>query len=281
MTAADLAFAMRLKSEAGWNQLEADWQRFLAMQPDGCFVAELEGTAAGTAVATLFGPVAWIAMVLVESTLRGGGVGKALMRHALAFAEGGGAKSIRLDATPLGQPLYERLGFAPQYSLTRYAGALPNTGDNVIANLPAASMGVRTASLEDYSSMLALDRAVTNTPREKFLSRMFDERPDALRVVERGGRIAGYLSVRPGSDALQLGPCIAAAGAGGELLADAFQRYAGQRIYWDAPSDHSSAIRVAQAAGLRPQRHLLRMCRGELIQDDTTRLWASSGPELG
>jgi len=34
-------------------------------------------------------------------------------------------------------------------------------------------------------------------------------------------------------------------------------------------------------AGLAPQRQLLRMCRGEGVNDDVARLWASSGPELG
>ena len=34
---------MHLNRQAGWNQTKAAWLRFLAMAPDGCFVAELEG----------------------------------------------------------------------------------------------------------------------------------------------------------------------------------------------------------------------------------------------
>ena len=39
MTAADIPAAMRLREIAGWNQNEADWHRFLEIEPEGCFVA--------------------------------------------------------------------------------------------------------------------------------------------------------------------------------------------------------------------------------------------------
>ena len=42
LTAADVALGRRLCAAAGWNQTEADWRRFLDLQPDGCFVAEWE-----------------------------------------------------------------------------------------------------------------------------------------------------------------------------------------------------------------------------------------------
>ena len=60
MSAADVPLGLQLTGQAGWNQTEADWRRFLDLQPDGCFVAELDGAAAGTAAAFVFGPVAWV-----------------------------------------------------------------------------------------------------------------------------------------------------------------------------------------------------------------------------
>ena len=51
-----------------------DWRRFLALQPDGCFVAECDGRPAGTTVACIFGQVGWIAMVLVDASFRGRGI---------------------------------------------------------------------------------------------------------------------------------------------------------------------------------------------------------------
>src|SRR5947209_18008666 len=48
MAEADLPFGMRLKAANGWNQTEADWRRYLELQPDGCFLAELDGKPVGT-----------------------------------------------------------------------------------------------------------------------------------------------------------------------------------------------------------------------------------------
>src|SRR5438105_11990396 len=125
MTAADVPLGMRLKEQAGWNQTEADWQRCLDLQPDGCFVAEWNDTPVGTTTTCVFGNVAWIAMVLVDANHRGKGIGKALMNHALEYLDSAGVASIRLDATPLGQPLYEKLGFRVQFPLARFEGVLP------------------------------------------------------------------------------------------------------------------------------------------------------------
>src|SRR5437867_1836352 len=111
MTVADIPFGMRLKLANGWNQTEADWRRYLDLQADGCFVAESDGTPVGTLSTCIFEAVAWIAMVLVDAEHRRKGVGTALMRHALELLERQGVVSVRLDATALGQPLYEKLGF--------------------------------------------------------------------------------------------------------------------------------------------------------------------------
>src|SRR5437764_6600293 len=93
MSAADIPFGMRLKQQAGWNQLEADWRRYLDLQPDGCFVAELDGQPVGTAATSLFGSVAWIALVLVDNAVRGRGIGTALMERALAFLDQRGVRT--------------------------------------------------------------------------------------------------------------------------------------------------------------------------------------------
>src|SRR5438128_556209 len=107
MTAADVSFGMRLKAANGWNQTEADWHRYLDLQPDGCFVAEIDGNPVGTLTTCIFGTVAWIAMMLVDVSQRRRGIGLALMQHAIDFLTHEGVISIRLDATPLGQRLYE------------------------------------------------------------------------------------------------------------------------------------------------------------------------------
>src|SRR5262249_36009201 len=154
---------------AGWNQTDADWRRFLALQPDGCFVAEYDGTPVGTTAAFVFGPVAWVAVVLVAEAVRGRGTGTALLRHPLDFLDRRSAAPVRLDATPLGRPVYERLGFVEQFRVARYEGMLPPAP-------PAA--GVEAARAEEWEALAALDEAATRTDRRPLLRRLFAEGPD-------------------------------------------------------------------------------------------------------
>jgi len=273
MTAADLPLGLRLSTQAGWNQTEADWRRFLRLQPDGCFVAELDGLAAGTTCCFVCGPVAWVGMVLVDEALRGRGVGTALMRHALAFLDGCGVQTVRLDATPLGRPIYEKLGFVAEYSLARYGGILQPTGaDPPVTWLRRAWLPV----------VRGLDEAVTQADRYRFLIRLFSEYPDTFRVLRDHPAVNGYLSSRPGANAVHIGPCIATDEDAGRLLfADAAVRYAGQRVFIDVPLPNGAAVATVEAMGLTVQRTLLRMGRGESMQERVEELWASSGPEKG
>src|ERR1041384_2093827 len=85
-TKADLPFADSLRAVAGWNQTIRDWQRFLALQPEGCFLAEWNGSPAGTATTIAYGTeVAWIGMVLVHPDCRSRGIGTALLQHCIDF----------------------------------------------------------------------------------------------------------------------------------------------------------------------------------------------------
>jgi hypothetical protein len=211
-------------------------------------------------------------MVLVEESLRGQGIGKALVSHALEFLDRSDIRTVRLDATPLGLPLYEKLGFVPEYRLDRYRGQLPG------AQVPSSA---RSLAADSIDGILALDRAVTGTDRGKMLRRLVAERPETLRVVQRGDRIDGFLMARPGSVAVQIGPCIADAESGVALLEEAWRTCAGRAVFVDIPTDHAEAQALAQAAGLSVQRHLMRMRRGEKLVEQRASLWASAGPEKG
>ncbi|WP_435005069.1 GNAT family N-acetyltransferase [Tundrisphaera lichenicola] len=272
MSTGDLALGLSLKQEAGWNQTEADWARFHAMQPDGCFVGEFGGRAVATLTTCLFGPVAWIAMVLVRQAYRGRGIGRALMDHALDFLDDRGVRSVRLDATPLGQVLYERLRFVGEYPLARWSG-VPEAPD-----VPQSPRRFDPAYLDRIEQ---LDRSVTGTDRGRFLRGLAEEFPEAVRVGGLGDEVDGFLMGRPGSNAWQIGPCIAQNGAGSILLADALGRLRGRPVLVDIPSDNSEASALARASGLIVQRPFLRMCRGEKVADEPSRIWASSGPEMG
>jgi ribosomal protein S18 acetylase RimI-like enzyme len=272
MTATDLPLGLRLCRQAGWNQIESDWRRFLSMQPQGCFVAELDRVPVATTVTCLFGPVAWIAMVLVEVMARRKGVATSLLKHALEFLDNQGVESVRLDATAAGQPVYEKLGFTPEYRLTRYEGTAPPA--DAQSPTVAATMGL-------FPQIVEFDRRMTGTHREKMLVRLFEESPGDMRVLCRGDQLEGFITVRRGANATQIGPCVATSDAGPRLLGDVLARWSGRRVFIDVPRDNPAALRLVEASGLTTQRQFMRMCRGKRVADHPQAIWASSGPEKG
>jgi GNAT superfamily N-acetyltransferase len=278
MTAADLPLGMRLKEQAGWNQIEADWRRCLALQPDGCFVAERDGIAVGTTTTCIFGSIAWIAMVLVDAAERGRGIGCALLERALAFLDTQGVRSVRLDATPLGRPLYEKLGFAEEYVLTRFDG-MPSIAESAADS--SNKIAIRAAHPDDLEEILHLDQGITGTDRQALLRHLFAETAGDWRTARRGDQLVGFAAGRPGSRAYQIGPCLAGIDAGPLLLADTLRRQIGQRVFVDVPADNCASVAVMESAGLSSQRPLVRMCRGPTPHECREQLWASFGPEKG
>jgi len=194
----DVPLGMKLSGQAGWNQTEADWRRFIELEPDGCFVGELDGRSVGTTTTCVFRVTAWIAMVLVDIDARGNGVGTTLLKHAVEHLEKHRVKTIRLDATSLGRPIYEKLGFTPDYNLARFEGTAPK------GKVDAA---VAQATPNMHEDLIEFDRRMTGRERAKMLGRLFDEFPELTRIVGRDNEIEGFITMRPGINAVQIGPC--------------------------------------------------------------------------
>jgi len=276
----DIPFAMKLKEQAGWNQTGADWRRFLDMQPDGCFMAEWDGRPVGTTVTCIFGSVAWIAMVLVDPESRGRGIGKALMSHALNFLDSQRVSCVRLDATPLGKPLYEKLGFVVEYELSRYEGVFKSDLTSTLQAAPATERSAQ-ANFEDLPDVIRLDNTTTGADRSKFLIRLFSDEPEAIRVIRSATQVLGFSASRAGTSARHIGPCLGTPEVSQALMMDAAIRYVGTRVYVDIPMQNKVAIDTAKGLELSVQRQLVRMRRGRPVPERTDHIWASSGPELG
>ena len=273
MTVEDVPLGRRLNDQAGWNQTEADWHRFLELQPDGCFVAELSGRPVGTTTTCIFGSIAWVAMVLVDKEARGRGIGTRLMGHALAYLDRCGVRSVRLDATPLGRPIYEKLGFVAEYELARWEG---------VPSGAALSAGGVPASADRLDAVCALDRRATGTDRRRLIDRLCRHQAGAMQVFTAGEKVLAYLTVRCGSRATQIGPAVALTEEAGRALSDAaMQRFAGGRVFVDVPVANEAATGWARSGGLAVQRYFTRMCRGQAVEDQPAMIWASSGPEKG
>jgi len=287
MSREDLPFADAVRADAGWNQTLTDWNRFLLHQPEGCFIAEESGQPVGTATTWIHGPhLAWIGMVLVRTDARGHGIGTALLRYSIRFLQERGIRGIRLDATPLGRPVYERLGFKAEWELHRWEH--PNWPGSSIADKDRSTelsriRPWRPTDTQAESPLLVLERLAFGTPRAQLIEALSQSSLRAVVLVEPTDTVAAFGMIRAGSRATYLGPAVAQDPASAEpLLESLLQSPTGTPLFWDIPEPNWPARAWAERHGFRRQRVLTRMYLGtsEPVGNPHLQL-ALSGPETG
>ena len=281
MAYTDLPFADRVRGSAGWNQSLQDWRRLLRHDPRGCFVAEWNGRPAGTATATIYSQdLAWIGMVLVDPAMRRRGIGTALLAHCIEHLQRSGVGCIKLDATPMGRQVYDRLGFVAEWSLSRWETA-------ELAAFPArsgasAAPNPRPLDPGGIRCLADLDASAFGAGRQRMLS-MLAAQSRARVLADGAGRTVGYGMLRPGRRAHYLGPMVAEDESCGMALADdLLGGIPGHPLYWDIPDANRAAIGVARRHGMHRQRRLTRMYLGEnTMPGRPASLWGIAGPEIG
>ncbi|MDP9267193.1 MAG: GNAT family N-acetyltransferase [Acidobacteriota bacterium] len=271
MTQADIPAAMRMKDEAGWNQTDADWHRLLAAGPEGCFVALLDDTVVGTVTTITYeGKVSWVGMVLVDSAHRGHGIGTGLLERAIAHLDGKRVASIKLDATPAGRPLYEKLGFIPEYQVERWA-LTRATHERAVNGEPV-----------DLKDVFSLDRDVFGIDRSMLLAWLREAAPELALVSRRGSEIQGYTFGRHGSLADQLGPWVAISEGTAATLLDRFLQESRRRVFVDCVEETKWSLPLVKSRGFTFSRPLTRMYRGRNDHRGMPNLMgAVLGPEFG
>lgn len=272
MTARDIPEGMRLKDLAGWNQTAVDWERFLTASPEGCFAAEHDGRVIGTSTTIVYeARFAWIGMVLVEERYRGRGIGKALLNRAISHLDSQNVPCMKLDATPQGKILYEKLGFKPEYEIERW----------MLKRQPERkkAKGVPV----DIDDVLDLDREIFGADRGRLLRSISEQAPEFTLVARQNTHVAGYTFGRRGSLADHMGPWVASEKIVAANLLDQFLNISQRKlVFVDCLSGNPWAVPLVEARGFEFSRPLTRMFRGTNTHAGRLDLLcAGVGPEFG
>jgi ribosomal protein S18 acetylase RimI-like enzyme len=280
MTKLDIPSGMRLKEIAGWNQTAQDWERFLTASPDGCFVAELAGEVCGTVTTISYEErFAWVGMVLVDPEFRGRGIGAKLLARAIEHLDAGKISTIKLDATPLGKPLYEKLGFVSEYEIERW---ILRTS-SVSSTKTHRSRPPGLLSPDPLDSIFELDRDIFGADRSSLLESLHQEVPDFTFAMRNASIVEGYGFGRHGCYADHLGPWMATDAQVARQLLEAFLASCGRdTIVVDCLKSNTMARNLLQSFGFTYSRPLTRMYRGaNLYPGRVEPLCAILGPEFG
>jgi GNAT superfamily N-acetyltransferase len=202
LTVADLPGCVALARDRDWLPEDHKW-RLLFDLGTVYGARDPAGELAGVTVLTRYGAgFAVIGMMLVATRYGGRGLGRALMIRALADA---GDATVLLQATPIGQPLYEKLGFVPAGVSYTHLGGYRSAAPAARATAPGRS---RPAGPGDLTAIRRLDAQANGTDRAHLVRRL-PGFTDQLRVTERLGVITGYAGAYPGVRYACIGPVIA------------------------------------------------------------------------
>ena len=280
MTMADIPAGMRLKEIAGWNQTAADWKRFLEASPKGCFAAEEDGRICGTATTISFeNRFAWVGMVLVDPEYRSRGIGTRLLEGAIEHLDDLRIPAIKLDATPQGKPLYEKLKFVSEYEIERWTLRRSSYGA-----AKASGTGARDSSSPGLlESICKADQEIFGADRSLLLRSLHEGAPEFTAGIWNAGVIEGYTFGRRGSFADHLGPWMARnAGTARQLLETFLGHSSREFVLVDYLKSNAIAAGLLSSFGFSYSRVLTRMYRGSNEHPGRPELLcAILGPEFG
>jgi GNAT superfamily N-acetyltransferase len=270
----DMKAAMELSAEAGWNQTAQDWV-FLLEAPQNISIAAVSGDRIiGTTVALNYaGQLAWIGMVLVKNAYRGKGVSKLLLQYIFENCKA----AMKLDATALGEPVYRKFGFLPEYTISRMVST---SAVNIFTDHDGFP---RQALSKHFSGIVSLDEIALGIKREKLIAYYMQQYPGKAWVLEENNGIEGFVLGRAGYRYHHIGPIVAATGEQATaLLKQALSKLAGQPVVVDVPVDKKEMIQMLRELNFVEQRQFIRMYRDKNpFAGNISNLFAIAGPEFG
>ena len=277
MVLSDMDGLMKLKDTEGWNQLEKDWSLLISYKESVNLVAVLDDLIVGTVTAINYAnTVAWIGMMLVDRDYRGRGISKLLLIDAINQLKK--CKSIKLDATPAGRPVYLKLGFIDEYTLFRMT--IPSVSKISLSDNPVKTEQILPA---DISEVAEFDQKVFGADRTELIRALYESYPEVAWLIREKGRITGFCLGRRGQNFTQIGPVYASSAIDTQaLIKSAINQITGQAVVVDIPADKSEIKEWLEECGIIAQRPFERMYLEHNPYPGITEFqYLISGPELG
>ncbi|MFK5973156.1 MAG: GNAT family N-acetyltransferase [Flavobacteriaceae bacterium] len=280
MQRSDLKAVMQIKKAENWNQTQEDWLFLLRSNPEYCLVALIKNQVIGTVTAINYqNKVAWIGMMLVAIDFRGMGVSKLLINTVIHKLKD--CASIKLDATPVGIPVYKKLGFVKEYEISRMVSTnLHIIDDNqqggTIYNLSPLSES-------ELSNIASLDASLFGVNRSDLFRFLLGSRKEICLQIKEENQLKGYVLGRNGSNYIQIGPLMTySTPLAQKLLYVVFESLKDQALVIDVLSDKAELKEWLLSLGFIHQRSFSRMhLKSNGYAGKTETQYAISGPELG
>lgn len=268
---------MKIKNAEGWNQTEKDWELIIQYPHSVNLVAVIDEQIVGTVCAINYAhTVAWIGMMLVDKDFRGRGISKLLLSEVILKLEK--CKSIKLDATPAGRPVYLKFGFKDEYTLYRM------THPSVSKILPVSG-SIEAAQIlpEDLPEVIEFDKLIFGADRTSLISHLYNNFPELAWLIRENNKITGFSLGRKGVNFTQIGPVYSSSEDHAQsLIRSAINSIPGKPVVVDIQAAKASTKHWLESWGFSSQRPFERMYLSNnphpgIIESQ----YLICGPELG
>lgn len=276
VTAAETDVCLELLRAQGWNQLRLDLELFMEQGTSLAMFHQGRAVATGSII-SWDDQLAWIGMVLTVPEMRGRSLATRLMREMLDRYRH--VRSIKLDASAMGAPIYRRLGFIEEQRLIRFSAAsLPDLGAGADLHWEPLTAG-------NLAEAMALEERFTGWRRVALWDyyRRCHARLGWLGRSAAGGPAAACFCGRPGRLFQHLGPlCAESLPQAVSALRHFSRQLPGLPLQLDVPETQTGWVELLSGAGFRRERDFLRMHFGAPCGDWSDRkVYAVFGPEMG
>lgn len=259
LTVQDFGQAIKLSNAERWNQTEKDWKLLVGNPENICLAATDGEKVIGTATAINYAnDVAWIGMMLVDREYRGRGVSKLLLSGL--FDRLKSCRSLKLDATSAGQPVYQKFGFKDEYLIHR---------------MTAPSVSLKALPFDDGHSLekvqpnnipevIEYDKQVFGANRRQLIEFLIENDPENVWMIRREGQIRGVALGRKGTRFYQIGPVFASCTEDAKkLIAKSLEGLVPQPLVIDILDDKKELMDWLIILGFSQQRPFVRMYQNE------------------
>ena len=274
----DVEQALQLSEAENWNQTEKEWELLIGNKQNICVAATLGDKLIGTATVINYeNKVGWIGMVIVDKEYRGQKISNLLLSGIIENSKN--IISLKLDATPAGQPVYQKFGFTSEYLVYRYISM--SVFKNEVHFEPGIS--VERAVPENLDEITGFDKKIFGANRKQLIRFLIRNFPEMAWILRLNGQIKGIALGRKGNSFHQVGPVFASSPDFAKILIlKSLEDIENQPVIVDIPEHQPELINWINTLGFTKQRYFVRMYRNVnayagLIENQ----FLICGPEFG
>lgn len=268
----EMGFVIGLAAAEGWNPGIRDGEIFYEADPEGFFIAELEGKPIGCASAVAYDDnFGFLGLYVVRPDFQNRGIGLQLTGKCMAYL---GDRTIGLDGVVENEKKYQEvMEFGSYYSNLRFVGKGGGKSQEGLVKVQEVPFG----KLAEY------DRRMFPAPRSGFLKSWVTQPDSYAFAALEDGDLKGYGVIRKCISGYKIGPLFADDMPIAERIFLALKSTVPDKepVFLDVPQPNRDALMLAEKYDMSVCFKTIRMYKGKAPDIDLKKVFGVTTFELG